>query len=83
MEPIDLWHSIIDAEAKFHNEHGKPPKVLILPILQAYDLRKLGRNEFPYSELLAKEGIRALEKGKILGGIKVKLVTDKDTFAFE
>jgi hypothetical protein len=81
--PIALWHSIIDAEAEYVSEHGHPPALLKLPVLQAYDLAKLSRNEFgPLSERVMLEGIKVFEKEGLLK-IPVKLVHNEAEFVFE
>ncbi len=81
--PIDLWHAIIDAEAEFENAHGQRPRVLKLPVLQAYDLAKLRRNELgELSGRVMQEGIKVFEKEGLLG-VPVKLVPGGDEFEFE
>jgi hypothetical protein len=81
--PIALWHSIIDAEAEYVSDHGHPPKLLKLPVLQAYDLAKLSRNEFgPLAERVMREGIKVFEKEGLLS-IPVKLVHDEAEYVFE
>jgi hypothetical protein len=81
--PIALWHSIIDAEAEYENEHGHPPTLLKLPVLQAYDLAKLSRKEFgPLAERVMLEGIKVFEKEGLLK-IPVELVHDEAEFVFE
>lgn len=81
--PIELWHSIIDAEAEYHNEHGHPPHVLKLPVLQAYDLAKLRRSDFgDLAEKVMKEGIKVFEENGLLG-IPVTLVPGAGEFEFE
>lgn len=82
-DPLTLWHSIIDAEAEYHNQHGHPARVLKLPVLQAYDLAKLGRKDFgPLSERVMREGIRVFEQEGLLG-IPVTLIPGGGDFVFE
>ncbi len=85
LAPIELWHAIIDAEADYVNQHGHPASVLKLPVLQAYDLAKLRRNEIgPLAERVMREGIKVFEKEGLPGlGIPVKLINDASEFIFE
>jgi hypothetical protein len=81
--PLDLWHAIIDAEAEYENEHGQPPSVLKLPVLQAYDLAKLRRDVLgALSGRVLRDGIKVFEKEGLLG-VPVQLVPDGDEFEFE
>jgi hypothetical protein len=81
--PLDLWHAIIDAEAEYESEHGQPPRVLKLPVLQAYDLAKLRRDVLgELSGRVMQEGIKVFEKEGLLG-VPVKLVPGGDEFEFE
>jgi hypothetical protein len=83
MGSIALWHRIIDAEAKYHNQHGHPPHVLELPVLQAYDLAKLRPSEFgPLAEQVMRDGIKVFEEQGLLG-IPVRLVQGTGEFVFE
>jgi hypothetical protein len=83
MEPIDLWHAIIDAEAEYESEHGQPPKLLKLPVLQAYDLAKLpGSVLGELSERVMQEGIKVFEKKGLLG-VAVELVPGEGEFEFD
>jgi hypothetical protein len=84
MEPIELWHAIIDAEAAFHSEHGSPPTVLKLPILLAYDLAKLRRDVMgDLADRVMRDGVKVYEEHGLLG-VKVELVRDGSTqFRFE
>lgn len=82
-EPIALWHDIIDAEAEYQNQHGHPPHVLKLPVVQAYDLAKLRPNEFgQLAECVMREGIKAFEEQGLLG-IPVQLIQGAGEFVFE
>lgn len=82
-EPIELWHAIIEAEAAFEIEHGHPPKLLELPVLQAYDLAKLRRQDFgPLSERVMREGIKVFEREGLLG-VPVILVPGGVEFEFK
>jgi len=82
-EPIDLWHAIIDAEAEYESEHGQPPKLLKLPVLQAYDLAKLpGSVLGELSERVMQEGIKVFEKKGLLG-VAVELVPGEGEFEFD
>ncbi|MGD0768093.1 MAG: hypothetical protein ABSB42_07860 [Tepidisphaeraceae bacterium] len=83
MSALETWHSIIDAEAAFHDEHGHPPKKLKLPVRLAYQLAKLPRDQFELSELIAKEGIDVIEEKGLLG-VSVEIMRDGSTqFSFE
>jgi hypothetical protein len=82
-EPLKLWHAIIDAEAEYLNEHGHPPTVLKLPVLQAYELAKLPTEQFgPLSEKVMQHGVKVFEKEGLLG-IPVQLVAGAQEFIFE
>jgi hypothetical protein len=82
-EPLDLWHAIIDAETEYESEHGQPPKVLKLPVLQAYDLAKLRPDVLgELSGRVMQEGIKVFEKEGLLG-VPVQLVPGGDEFEFE
>ena len=86
MEPLELWHAIIDGEAAFHSQHGRPPTLLKLPTLQALDLAKLGRDEFgPFSEQVMRRGTKAFEEDGLPGypGMKVQLVPGNGNFSFQ
>jgi hypothetical protein len=80
---LQVLHAIIDGEAAYFSEHGASPTILKLPVLQAYELAKLGREHLgDLAGQLIKHGIRLLEKDGLLG-MKVKLVTDQQEFSFE
>lgn len=82
-EPMELWHDIIDAEAEYRAEHGHPPTVLKLPIIQAYDLAKLRRNELgELAERVFQNGIKVFEQEGLLN-TPVELVPSGDDFVFE
>jgi hypothetical protein len=81
--PIDLWNAIIDAEAEYESEHGQLPRVLKLPVLQAYDLAKLRRDVLgDLSRRVMQEGIRVFEKEGLLG-VPVELVPGGGEFEFQ
>lgn len=46
MPSIDVLRGIIDGEAAYFCENGKPPTLLKLPVAEAYELAKLGREQF-------------------------------------
>jgi hypothetical protein len=80
---IEVLHGIIDGEAAYFSEHRRPPALLKLPVLQAYELAKLGREHLgDLSARIVKDGVRVLEKDGLLG-MRVKLVTDQPDFSFE
>lgn len=80
---IEVLHGIIDREAGFISEYGKSPRLLKLPILQAYEMAKLGREHLgELAGQIIKEGVRVLEKDGLLG-MKVKLVTDQEDISLE
>lgn len=62
MEPIELWHAIIDAEAEYLNKHGHPAHILKLSIQQAKELAKLGRADFYLADQVMGDGIRVFER---------------------
>src|SRR6266446_10187143 len=73
---LNVLHRIIDKEAAFFSEHGKPPRSLRLPVSLAYELAKLGRDHL--GELSAKiihKGITALQEEGLLG---MSVILDKD-----
>jgi hypothetical protein len=80
---IELLHAIIDGEAAYFSDHGRPPALLKLTVAEAYELAKLGREHLgDLAGQIIKDGIRVLEKIGLLG-VTVKLVTDQQTFSFE
>jgi hypothetical protein len=80
---IEVLHGIIDEEAAYFSQHGKAPKLLKLPIAQAFELAKLGREHLgDLAGHIIKEGVRVLEKNGLLG-MKVKLTTDQRDFSLE
>jgi hypothetical protein len=80
---VAVLHGIIDGEAAYFAAHGKSPKVLRLPIQQAFELAKLGREHLgDLTGQIVKEGVRVLERDGLLG-MKVKLVTDQQDFSLE
>jgi hypothetical protein len=82
-DPIELWHAIVDAEAEYQDRHGHPPHVLKLPVVQAYDLAKLRREQIgPLAGRVMRNGIRVLEEEGLLG-IPVELVPGGGDFVFE
>ena len=81
--PKDLWHAIIDAEAEYETEHGQLPRVLKLPVLQAYDLAKLRHDVLgELSDRVMKKGIKVFEKEGLLG-VRVELVPGGGEFEFQ
>jgi len=83
LEPLALWNAIIDEKAAFEAEHGYPPELLELPVVQAYDLAKLDREELGrLSERVMNDGIKAFEKEGLLG-IPVKLIPGRGEFQFK
>ena len=84
MEPLKLWHKIIDAEAEYLNQHGQPPTTLHLPILQAYELAKLCDDVMgDLAASVMKDGVKVYEEVGLLG-VTVKLARDGSTeFRFE
>jgi hypothetical protein len=80
---LEVLHGIIDGEADYVSEHGNAPRLLRLPIPQAYALAKLGREHLgDLAGQIVKEGVRVLEKDGLLG-MQVKLVTEQQDFSFE
>jgi hypothetical protein len=80
---VEVLHGIIDGEAAFFSSHGKAPRVLKLPVIQAYELAKLGREHLgDLAGHIIKDGVRVLEKEGLLG-MKVRLVTDQPDYSFE
>jgi hypothetical protein len=80
---IEVLHGIIDGEAAYFAAHNQPPKLLKLPIVQAYELAKLGREHLgDLAGQIMKEGVRVLQRDGLLG-LKVKLVNDQQDFSFE
>jgi hypothetical protein len=83
VQPIELWHAIIDAAAEYHSRHGHPPHVLKLPVPQAYDLANLRREEIgPLAERVMRKGIEAFAEEGLLG-IPVELIPGEEEFVFE
>jgi hypothetical protein len=83
MEPRELWHAIIDAEAEYEQQHGHPPTLLKLPRVQARELAKLRANDL--GELAGRvmtDGIEVFEEAGLLG-IPVKLMPGDAHYAFE
>ena len=69
---------IIDQEANFFQQHGKPPRKMKLPILLAYDLAKCGRDQFgDLSGRVFKDGITVFEK-EGLHGMAVEIIRDRN-----
>jgi hypothetical protein len=74
----EVLNQIIDQEASFFQQHGKPPRKLKLPVLMAYDLAKCGRNELgDLSGRVFKDGITVFEK-EGFHGMTVQIVRDRN-----
>lgn len=74
----EVLHQIIDQEANFFQQHGKPPRKMKLPVLMAYDLAKCGRQELgDLSGRVFKDGITVFEKEGI-HGMSVEIVRDRN-----
>lgn len=80
----EMLNQIIDQEANFFQQHGKPPRKMKLPVLMAYDLAKCGRNEVgDLSGRVFKDGITVFEK-EGFHGMTVEIVRDRNaTLEFE
>lgn len=80
----EILNQIIDQEAAFYQQHGKPPRKIKLPVLMAYDLAKCGRNEIgDLSGRVFIDGIAAFEK-EGFHGMSVEIVRDLNaTLQFE
>lgn len=80
----EVLHQIIDQEANFFQQHGKPPQKMKLPVLMAYDLAKCGRDELgELSGRVFKDGITVFEK-EGFHGMGVEIVRDRNaTLQFE
>jgi hypothetical protein len=73
----EVLDQIIDCEASFFNEHGKPPRKMKLPVLMAYDLAKCGRDQLgDLSGKVFKDGITVFEK-EGFHGMVVEIVRDR------
>ncbi len=69
---------IIDQEAAFFQQHGKPPRKIKLPVLMAYDLAKCGKNELgDLSGRVFKDGITVFEK-EGFHGMAVEIIRDRN-----
>jgi hypothetical protein len=80
---LALLHGIVDAEAAFFSHHGRSPALLHLPVLQAYELAKLGREHLgDLAGRIVKDGVRVLEKEGLFG-MKVTLVPEQEDFSLE
>lgn len=74
----EILDRIIDEEAAFFQQHGKPPRKIKLPVLMAYDLAKCGRDELgDLSGRVFKDGITAFEK-EGFHGMDVEIVRDRN-----
>ncbi len=80
----EVLDQIIDQEADFFQEHGKPPRKMKLPVLMAYDLAKCGRDELgDVSGRVFKDGITVFEK-EGFHGMSVEIIRDRNaTLQFE
>jgi hypothetical protein len=80
---VAVLHGIIDGEAAFYSKNGQVPRLLRLPIPQAYELAKLGREHLgELANRIIKSGVGILEEDGLLG-MKVQLVTNQADFSFE
>lgn len=80
----EVLDQIIDGEAAFFQQHGKPPGKMKLPVLMAYDLAKCGRDELgDLSGRVFKDGITVFEK-EGFHGMNVEIIRDLNaTLQFE
>ena len=80
----EVLDQIIDQEATFFQQHGKPPRKMKLPVLMAYDLAKCGREELgDLSGRVFKDGITVFEK-EGFHGMSVEIIRDRNaTVQFE
>ena len=80
----EVLDQIIDQEADFFRQHGKPPRKMKLPVLMAYDLAKCGRDELgDLSGRVFKDGIDVFEK-EGFHGMSVEIIRDRNaTLQFE
>jgi hypothetical protein len=80
----EVLDQIIDQEASFFQQHGKPPRKMKLPVLMAYDLAKCGRDELgDLSGRVFKDGITVFEK-EGFHGMSVEIIRDRNaTLQFE
>lgn len=76
--------SIIDAEAAFAQQNGRPPKLMKLPLSMAYDLAKCRHNDLgDLSGRILENGIEVLGR-EGFRGMKVEIIGDKGaTLQFE
>jgi hypothetical protein len=74
----EVLDRIIDEEAAFYKQHGKPPRKMKLPVLMAYDLAKCGREVLgELSGQVFKDGISVFEKEGV-HGMSVEIVRDRN-----
>jgi hypothetical protein len=80
----EVLNHIIDEEATFFQQHGKPPRKIKLPVLMAYDLAKCGREDLgDLSGRVFKDGITVFEK-EGFHGMSVEIIRDRNaTLMFE
>jgi hypothetical protein len=80
----EVLDQIIDQEANYFQQHGKPPRKMKLPVLMAYDLAKCGRNELgELSGKVFKDGINVFER-EGFHGMAVEILRDRNAaLAFE
>jgi hypothetical protein len=70
----EVLDQIIDREAEFFEQHGKPPRKIKLPVLMAYDLAKCGRDQLgDVAGRVFKDGIDVFEREGI-HGIDVEII---------
>ncbi len=80
----EMLNQIIDQEAAYFQQHGRPPRKMKLPVLMAYDLAKCGRNEVgDLSGKVFKDGITVFEQ-EGFHGMRVEIIRDRNaTLEFE
>ncbi len=79
----EVLDAILNAQADYVAVHGKEPTTLHLPLLQAFDLAKLGREGLgDLAQTSILDGVCALE-GRKFFGMNVRLVRDSDTIGVE
>ena len=80
----EMLNQIIDQEAAYFQQHGRPPRKMKLPVLMAYDLAKCGRNEVgDLSGRVFKDGITVFEQ-EGFHGMRVEIIRDRNaTLEFE
>jgi hypothetical protein len=70
--------NLIQSAADWANTNDKDPKVILLPMLMAYDLAKCRRDDLgDLSRKVMKKGIGVFEKDGLLG-LKVRIIRKND-----